>query len=147
MKVRDKLTRCIRNNKPEVYKLNLLQQKCKYSFNRYFFAIQNSHNNKYNFCNCKIAVFQIKNKKGRYLQKSKLPPQNTVSIKLHKHPICHKSLSFLPKNLYVLFLPDIAYILIKRGTKQNTFNKMVTNGLDNNSKNCQHKINEYLVLD
>lgn len=26
-----KLTRCIRNNKPEVYKLNLLQQKCKYS--------------------------------------------------------------------------------------------------------------------
>ena len=31
VKVRDKLTRCIRNNKPEVYKLNLLQQKCKYS--------------------------------------------------------------------------------------------------------------------
>ena len=29
-----------------------------------------------------------------------------------------ESLSFLPKNLYVLFLPDIAYILIKRGTKQ-----------------------------
>ena len=31
VKVRNKLTRCIRNNKPEVYKLNLLQQKCKYS--------------------------------------------------------------------------------------------------------------------
>ena len=31
VKVRGKLTRCIRNNKPEVYKLNLLQQKCKYS--------------------------------------------------------------------------------------------------------------------
>ena len=31
IKVRGKLTRCIRNNKPEVYKLNLLQQKCKYS--------------------------------------------------------------------------------------------------------------------
>ena len=36
--------------------------------NRYLSTMQNSNNNKYNFCNCKIAVFQIKNKKGRYLQ-------------------------------------------------------------------------------
>ena len=62
------------------------------------------------------------------------PPQNTLSIKLHKHPDMPQIIIIFTQKLVCALFAWYSIYPDKKRNKTNTFNKMVTNGLDNNSK-------------